>query len=235
MRFLSYVGIALLCQGVSAEEYPRVSADLAAYDAHVADAEAEFAKRPADPHEKGWVKMKLAHMVNIDQYMRKYSFTPADHGYSDAERQDFEARFASRWQQVDARNVAGLEELIGIHGWFTISSFGEEAANNAWLLAQHADQDRAFQRRVLGLLEPLVARHEVRPEHYAYLFDRLAVSLDDAGGRRPQRYGTQGQCVGKGEWQPYEAEDPAHLDQRRASVGLGSEADYRKQFVDLCR
>jgi uncharacterized protein DUF6624 len=235
VKILAFVGIALFWQVVRADEFSRVTADLAAYDAHVAGLEAQFAKRPADLNEKNWVRMKLAHMVNIDQYLRQYSMLPVTQGYSDAERLDFNRRFMqSRWQSVDTRNTADLKQLLAIHGWFKISSFGDEADNNAWLLVQHADQDRDFQRHVLSILEPLVAQHETRPEHYAYLFDRLAALHGDAGGQQPQRYGTQGRCVGKGKWEPFEVEEPARLDERRASVGLMPEAEYQKQFVNLC-
>jgi hypothetical protein len=226
VRLLGIAGFLLCTRIVCATEFPRVTADLATYDAHVAAADAEFARRPADVHERNWVKLKLAHMVNVDQYMRKFSMTPAISGYSDAERQDFATRFtALRWHLIDDRNTADLKELLAIHGWFTISSFGAEADNDAWLLVQHADQDRDFQKRVLAMLEPLVTKGETRPEHYAYLYDRIST---------PQRYGTQGRCVGKGLWEPREVEDPARLDEYRASVGLMSEADYQRSFKDLC-
>jgi hypothetical protein len=235
VKILGIFWLVLLCHATRADEFPRVTADLVAYDTHVADLEADFAKRAADPHERGWVKLKLAHMVNVDQYMRKYSFLPSSSSYSDEERRNFNARFVpSRWQPVDARNTAELKELLEIHGWFTISSFGAEADNNAWLLVQHADQDPAFQKRVLDILEPLVAKGETRPEHYAYLFDRLVTKADSQGVRKPQRYGTQGRCVGKGQWEPFEVEDPARLDERRASVGLMPEAEYQTHFTNLC-
>lgn len=235
MRPAAILAMILVCRAACGEGFARVTADLEAYDAHVASLEAGFARLRADPHDRTWVKAKLRHMVEVDQYMRKYSLSAAGRGYSDAERRDFDARFAeSRWAALDRRNAADLERLLEIHGWFKISSFGEEADNDAWLLVQHADLDRELQRRVLAMLEPLAAQHETRPEHYAYLFDRLAAAPDDAGARRPQRYGTQGHCIGKGRWEPYEVEDPAHLDERRASVGLAPMAEYLTLFVELC-
>ena len=235
MRCSSVLAMVLFSQLVLADETPRVTAALAAYDAHVAELDAEFARRPVDEHERGWVKLKLAHMVNIDQYMRKFSMTPAKNGYSDAERQDFNRRFvAPRWESLDAKNTADVRKLLAIHGWFTIGAFGEQADNDAWLLVQHADQDPEFQRQVLALLEPLVAKGETRPEHYAYLFDRVVARPDAAGARKPQRYGTQGRCTGMGQWEPFEVEDSGHLDERRASVRLMPEAEYRTIFKDLC-
>jgi hypothetical protein len=235
MRKLLVTACLLGVQATLASESARVTADIAAYDAHVAALDAEFAKLPADPRDRTWVKAKLGHMVEVDQYMRHYSMAAATRGYGDAERVDFDQRFtATRFLPLDARNTADLKALLEMHHWFTISAFGERADNDAWLLVQHADQDREFQRRVLAILEPLVAQHETRPEHYAYLFDRLAADAGAPGGPKPQRYGTQGRCVGKGKWEPNEVEDPANLDLRRASVGLMSEAEYRKIFEDIC-
>jgi hypothetical protein len=52
------------------------------------------------------------------------------------------------------------------------------------------------------------------------LFDRVA----RASGRL-QRYGTQGQCR-DGRWTPFESEDPEHLDERRAAIGLEPIAEH---------
>jgi hypothetical protein len=235
VRIPGIVVFVLFCQVSRAEESPRVTTDLASYDAHVYVMDAEFAKLAADPHDRAWVKAKLAHMVEVDQYMRHFSISAATRGYDESERLDFNQRFnATRFPALDAKNTADLKALIAIHGWFTIGEFGEKADNDAWLLAQHADQDRAFQREVLALIEPLVATKQTRPEHYAYLFDRLAGDDSAPGGSKPQRYGTQGRCVGKGRWEPNEVEDPANLDQRRASVGLMPEAEYLKVFESIC-
>jgi hypothetical protein len=175
-------------------------------------------------------------MVDVDQYMRMYMETPAIRALSDAERFEFNQKFLpTRWQAVDARNTADLKELLKIHSWFTISEFGAEADKNAWLLVQHADDDREFQLRVLNILEPLAARGESQPKLHAYLFDRLAAHLRNPAERKLQRFGTQGQCTGPGKWEPFPVEDPASLDERRAKVDLPPLAEYQKMFVDVCR
>jgi hypothetical protein len=174
-------------------------------------------------------------MVDVDQYMRKYSSLPATNGYTEVERLEFNSRFMeSRWAKVDTRNTEDLKALLAIHTWFTLSAFGPEADNNAWLLVQHADQDPSFQKRILAILEPLAARQETNPSNFAYLFDRVASSFQNPEKRTVQRYGTQGRCVGKGQWEPFEVEDPANLDKRRASVGLSPEDEYKKLFKELC-
>jgi len=126
---------------------------------------------------------------------------------------------------VDDENTAWLKADIAKNGWFLISRDGPDADNAAWLMAQHADQDLPFQKQILALIEPLVARHESNPKNYAYIYDRVAVNE-----QRPQRYGTQGGCNDAGAWHPRETEAPEALDARRASVGLPPEAAYISLF-----
>lgn len=135
---------------------------------------------------------------------------------------DQEMRRAGRaaWDPtVDERNTARLREIVAAIGWPTRSKVGQQAEHAAWLLAQHADADRAFQREALALMsaEPT---DEVCPKHLAYLEDRLRV----ADGR-PQRYGTQ--LTGRGdELEPLPIEDRDHVDERRKAVGMGPLAEY---------
>lgn len=126
---------------------------------------------------------------------------------------------------VDAKHTARLKEIVSSHGWPSVSLVGEDGASAAWLLAQHADADPDFQRQVLGLIEPVLATGEVKASNYAYLWDRT---------HEPQRYGTQGRCVGGGRWEPREIESPEEVDARRAEVGLPPMADYKKLVSEHC-
>lgn len=48
---------------------------------------------------------------------------------------------ADRWDQVDVvdrRNEAFLAAVIETHGWPGVDLVGDEGADDAWLLAQHA-------------------------------------------------------------------------------------------------
>ena len=131
--------------------------------------------------------------------------------------------------EVDSDNTAWLKADIEANGWYRISVHGEEAASAAWLMAQHADRDRVFQRHVLTLLEPLVQTGETSASNYAYLYDRVAV-----GEGRPQRYGTQGRCVAKGVWAPNELEDPERVQGLRDAVDIGSLAEYTAHMHQYC-
>ncbi|WP_027864322.1 DUF6624 domain-containing protein [Massilia alkalitolerans] len=61
----------------------------------------------------------------------------------------------SRWAAVDDANRSRLKEIVAQHGWPTVAMVGQDGATAAWLIAQHADRDQAFQREVLALMEPL--------------------------------------------------------------------------------
>lgn len=127
--------------------------------------------------------------------------------------------------RVDLANTEWLKADVAAHGWPKQSVEGKDPVNDAWTLIQHADHDVAFQRQVLALMEPLLATKDVTGQEYAYLYDRVAVNSGE-----PSRYGTQGECNAHGVWEAINVEDPANLDARRASLGLGPEAPYAAHF-----
>ncbi len=215
--------------------FDRVDKDLQAYDEITAQMKTEFSKMPADPKNIEWVKRKIQHMFDVDQYMRKYMMNvPFEKGYTDAEKEYFNKEFGPRFKQIDTENTSDLKGLLKTYRWFTISKFGKVTDNNAWLLVQHADEQPEFQRQVLAILTGLYKSKETRPENYAYLFDRVAASFSDLSKRKLQRYGTQGACTGPGTWAPIPMEEPALVDVRRAEVGLGTMAEYIAVFKDIC-
>ncbi|KQW86581.1 DUF6624 domain-containing protein [Brevundimonas sp. Root1279] len=144
-------------------------------------------------------------------------------------RARFEARLSRQMCETDAENTSWLRADLAAHGWYRISTYGEGPSKAAWLMTQHADNDRAFQREVLALLEPLAVEKEVEPADVAYLYDRIAV-----GTGRPQRYGSQGRCVAANVWGPQPLEDESRVDALRASVDLGPLADYAAHMNRWC-
>lgn len=130
-------------------------------------------------------------------------------------------------EAVDVRDTTRMKEIIAAHGWPGKSLVGEDGAAAAWLLVQHADKDPEFQQRCLPLLAEAVKKGEASGQNLAYLTDRVLVAQ-----KKPQRYGTQARQV-DGKLVPSPIEDEAHVDQRRAEVGLGSLADYMKQMEQV--
>jgi hypothetical protein len=204
----------------------RVDADLAAFDMEVDRRQKAFVA-PADPHEAE--EAELAHRVEIDQYWRGYMDLPHLHGYSECETKYFVAPFMERAQRIDEANTAWLEKQVAAHGWFRISEYGAEADDDAWLLVQHADRDVAFQKEILAILEKLIPAGETSKKHYAYLYDRVAIAE-----KRPQRFGTQGECTRPGVFEPLAVEEPARLDELRASFDLSPIDEYKEMTGYSC-
>src|SRR5215813_11026212 len=121
---------------------------------------------------------------------------------------------------VDADNLAWLKNVIAGAGWPGRSMVGEDGAHAAWLLAQHADRDPAFQRQCLDLMTEAARRGEASPAELAYLTDRVLLAEG-----QPQEYGTQ--MTGRKEgWVPRRLRDPEDVDKRRAAVSLGPLSEY---------
>ncbi len=162
--------------------------------------EAEEAKVRDKP-----LRAELLALVQEDQAVRKEAIANMN-----------DRAVQARMLEVDRKTTARLKEVIAKQGWPGIALVGEEAAHVAWLLVQHADTDRAFQKQCLALIEKAVDAGQATKSEYAYLYDRIAV-----GEKRPQRYGTQ-YDGGK----PAPIEDEAHVDERRKASGLGTMAEY---------
>lgn len=124
--------------------------------------------------------------------------------------------------KVDRDNTEYLKKACEKHGWPGKSLVGEEAANAAWLLAQHADLDPAFQAKCLDLLKVAFEKGDATGQQLAYLTDRVLLKQG-----KKQVYGTQFTGSGKNA-QPSPIDDEANVDKRRQEVGLGTLEEYAK-------
>ncbi|MCI0490764.1 MAG: hypothetical protein L0229_29570 [Blastocatellia bacterium] len=131
---------------------------------------------------------------------------------------------ADRWLKIDKENTERMKQIVKEYGWPGKSMVGEDGAQAAWLLVQHADRDREFQKQCLKLLEKAVEVKEASGTDLAYLTDRVRVAEG-----KPQVYGTQMTII-DGKYDPAPIEDEANVDKRRAAVGLEPLADYVKRM-----
>ena len=106
-----------------------------------------------------------------------------------------------------------LAAIIATHGWPTLSMVGWEAANAAWLIAQHAPLARL--KPWLALMQDAAARHEIAPYNLATSIDRVLVYEG-----RKQVYGTQYRPREHGPGEAYPSENMDRLEQRRLQMGL---------------
>lgn len=157
------------------------------------------------------LRVELLRRMEVDQEMRRAAGGPPG-----PERTAARARF----REVDQENTAWLRSVVRARGWPLAAQVGDDGADAAWLLAQHADATPDVQREFHRLLQSAVDRGDAPLRHLAYLDDRVRVN---AG--LPQLYGTQFFDDGSG-LRPRPIERPDELSQRRAAAGLEPFEEY---------
>ncbi len=124
-------------------------------------------------------------------------------------------RYHPRMQAVHDANAARLAAIMDQHGWPGEPQVGPQGAEAAWLIAQHAIAQPAFQRAALTALWKAVEGGDAPALQAAMLEDRIR-----AFEGRPQRYGTQFDWDANGELSPLPIDDPGGVDDRRRTLGL---------------
>jgi hypothetical protein len=122
---------------------------------------------------------------------------------------------------VDAAHTARIKAIFARMGVPDAATVGRSGVADFLVLAQHADM--AFQADVLAKAEPLMQRGEISRQQYALMTDRVLL----AQGKK-QRYGSQVE-VKDGHSVPLPLEDAAHVDARRAAMGLKPLKDYLQE------
>jgi hypothetical protein len=122
--------------------------------------------------------------------------------------------------KIDSSNLIAVTKILDEHGWLGPDSVGDAGSIALFAVIQHADH--ATQERYLPMMRAAVAKRNAEPSDLALLEDRVAL-----GQGKKQIYGSQiGQDNDTGEYYVRPLEDPDHVDERRASVGLGTLAEY---------
>jgi len=152
------------------------------------------------------VRQKLLAMVEEDRAVRDAL----------AEEGSLFGGYHPEMEAVHNRNASRLAAIVEQHGWPGLGTAGDDGAEAAWIIVQHAIGDPSFQRRGLELIKDAVSGKEAPPWQIAYLEDRIR-SLE---GRR-QIYGTQYDWNEQGEMSPFpDIEAPERVDERRQAIGL---------------
>jgi hypothetical protein len=185
----------------------------------VAALQAAVAK--ADAHVNQALKQELAAMRRTDQGIRlKIDSLEKKSGMEAAMASPLNAEMRA----IDERNLARLEAIISQHGWPGRSLVGKAGATTAFLIIQHSDP--TAQQKYLPQIQKAAAQGEVEKSAAALLQDRVLM-----GQGKPQIYGSQ--LTANRDTKKYEfytIEDEAHVDERRATVGLGPLAEYARLF-----
>lgn len=133
-----------------------------------------------------------------------------------------------RMAELHARHGRELAAIVEQVGWPLRALVGEDGAEAAWRVLQHAIGSPALQRGCLPLLRQAAARGEVPAAYPAWLEDRIAFSE-----RRPQRYGTQFDWDRDGRMSAWPIDDPEGVDERRAAVGLPPVAEQQQRIREV--
>jgi len=118
---------------------------------------------------------------------------------------------------VDLKNRDRLKEIIRDFGFPTRQLVGKDAMQGIFLIIQHSDGDKGWQKEQLPRIEEAVKKGDMDGQSYAYLYDRIKIN----GGEK-QLYGTQfknADPVNK-TLELAETEDIENLDRRRMEVGM---------------
>lgn len=163
------------------------------------------------------VAQDLAVMVSADQALR------SRWNFAEISAAKHPPKIVQQTAIVDRQNTAKLKRIMADCGWPKRSIHSDKAVHDAWLIAQHADHDRPFQRQVLVAMEAAFRDGEAPGDLLAYLADRVAT----ADGK-PQPYGTQLRLEGPCEFVFYPLDERDKVEVRRKDVGLPPLEEYRR-------
>jgi len=167
------------------------------------------------------LKHELAEIMESDQSLRhQIASTEEKYGMKSPQMD-------SLWRQMqraDARNLPRVTAIIDQYGWPGNSLVGRSGSLSAFLVIQHSNL--ATMQKYLPLMRAAAAKGELAKQNLALLEDRVLTFQ-----HKPQIYGSQLQSsptTGKMELLPIA--DEAHVDERRAAMGLEPLANYAKNF-----
>ena len=124
--------------------------------------------------------------------------------------------------ELDRGNTTRLTEILEREGWPDVRVVGEEASKAVFLVLQHADLDT--QVKFLPLLREATQAGAMKSTALPMLEDRVCMRQG-----RDQIYGSQLTRGANGEAMLWPIEDVAHVDERRARMGMEPLAEYLRR------
>lgn len=125
--------------------------------------------------------------------------------------------------KIDQINTENMKKIIKENRWPTINLVGKKASRNAWLLVQHADYDKNFQKKCLSLMIKVFKNNpnDIAKDNIAYLKDRILIN----DGKK-QLFGTQFVINKQNKLIPRPIKDIKNLEKRRREYNLPPFSDY---------
>jgi hypothetical protein len=129
-----------------------------------------------------------------------------------------------RMQAQDSINQIKVCAILDKYGWLGSDVLGEEGNGTLFFVLQHAELP--MQAKYLPLLRTAVKEGRAKARHLALVEDRVALRQG-----KKQIYGSQvGWDMRTNTHYVMPLEDPDHVDQRRAAVGLPPLAEYLQNW-----
>ncbi len=118
---------------------------------------------------------------------------------------------------VDEKNRIRLKEIFKEYGFPSRELVGRDAMQGIFIMIQHSDGDKEWQKSQLVNIEKAVKKGDMDGQSYAYLYDRIKTNSGEK-----QLYGTQFSNVDpiNKTVELAETEDLENLDKRRMEIGM---------------
>lgn len=168
---------------------------------------------------------QLENMMKVDQ---KYAGIPSNDLNEKYGSEKAWEIFKNKRDSVAIENQAKAKELFNKYGFIDVNNFSKNASNNFWIIAQHADNDIAFQEKILKAMSKEVKRNNANKQNFAMLEDRVNVNKE-----QKQRFGSQvtynkyGQAIPKNG-----LIDSVNIEKLRADFELPS---FKKYYNDMTK
>ncbi len=152
------------------------------------------------------LREELVAMRDVDRQVRQELIDSGELG----------GAYVPRMEAVHSKNAERLNDILTEYGWPDERIVGQDGAEAAWFIVQHAIGFPDFQKKCLSLVKRSAEKGGIPRWHAAYLEDRIAM-LEG----RPQRYGTQWlDDPQDGRIRPWKLEDGSRVNELRGEVGL---------------
>lgn len=174
--------------------------------------------------ERQKINSELDYIGKIDQ---KYAGIPSDELVKKYGNEKAWKIFKEKRDSVGLDNQKRIKTLYSKYGYLGFKEVGNENSVKFWLPIQHADNDVAFQKKMLKELRKQIQNNNANKSDYAFLEDRIAINTN-----KKQRFGSQvtyneaGQAIPKNGLL-----DSVNIDKFRAEYNLPSFKEYYNRMT----
>ncbi len=167
------------------------------------------------------LQRELAEILQVDQRLRhRIAATYRTYGANSPQVDSLNRQIL----RADARNLPRVTAIIDKYGWPGKHLAGSSGSLAAFLVIQHSDL--TTMQKYLPVMRQAAAQGELAKQNLALVEDRVLTFQD-----KPQLYGSQYRYnVTTGQPEFFPIADEAHVDERRARMGLEPLAEYAKGF-----